>query len=135
MILSLSWGFPVTASAPNTESIPDWKDNYVFATTYYDIPKFNLKPTGNGACVDFIKVNGYKEYRGNARDWVKYINTDKPSIGGVVILNESKYGHLGLIIGIKDGIQIAEQNYKELYQINYRTIPTDYLRIIGFIKL
>lgn len=134
--MALSWGLPVIASAPNPSLISTWQDIYVFATNqpHYDIPKFNLKPTGSGQCVDFVKANGYEEYRGNARDWVKYINTDKPNIGGVVVLNESKFGHLALIIGFDTGIVVAEQNYKGLYIVSTRSIDWDYDRIVGFIK-
>ena len=109
--MALSWGLPVIASAPNPSLISTWQDIYVFATNqpHYDIPKFNLKPTGNGQCTDFIKVNGYEEYRGNAKDWSKYINTDKPSIGGVVVLNEGKFGHLALVVGF-DKVKINQSS-------------------------
>ena len=133
--MALSWGFPVIASAPNPFSISTWQDIFVIATNqpHYDIPKFNLKSTGAGTCVDLIKVNGYGEYRGNARDWAKYINTDKPSIGDVVVLKESFYGHLALITGFDKGIMITEQNYRGLYIVSTRSIDWDYDRIVGFI--
>ena len=122
------------AKAPglNTESIPNWRDVYVFATsTHYEIPK--LKPTPNGQCVEFIKVNGFEGYRGNAQEWAKYINTDKPSIGDVVVLNEGRWGHLALITGFDTGIIVTEQNYKGLYIVSTRSIEWNYKGIVGFI--
>ena len=135
--MSLGWGInPVMAFAPYTQSIPNLADAYILPVviTHYDIPKFNLRPTGNGQCVDFIKANGFGKYRGNAHEWAKYINTDKPNIGGVVVLDEGRYGHLALVIGIENGIQLAEQNFEGLYQVSYRTISPDYEKIVGFIR-
>ena len=127
--------FPAFADTPKTQPTPIWQDMFVFATNqpHYDIPKFNLKPTGNGSCVDLIKANGYGEYRGNAYEWAKYINTDKPSIGDVVVLKEGRFGHLALIVGFDKGIMVAEQNYRGLYIVSTRSIDWDYKRIMGFI--
>ena len=131
---SLGWGFPVIASASYTQSIPNWSDVYIFPVSIINYTPLNLEPTGNGQCVDFVKANGFEDFRGNAYQWVKYINTDKPSIGDVVVLSESKYGHLALIVGFDKGIMVAEQNYRGLYIVSTRSIDWGYDKIVGFIR-
>ena len=87
----------------------------------------------NGQCVSFVQAQGFEDYRGNAYEWKKYINTEIGQLGDVVVLNEGKLGHLAYVIGVENGYQLVEQNYEGKYKISYRTIPFDYPLIVGFI--
>jgi hypothetical protein len=93
------------------------------------------EPVGDGWCVSFVRAHGYEQYSGNAFSWWKYTDTDKPKVGGVVVLNESRAGHLALITDVaSDSFEVVEQNYKGLYQISSRSIDFGYNKIVGFIK-
>jgi len=112
-------------------SYPYITEAYVYAVN--TITDF-YKPVGNGQCVDFIKAHGYEKYNGNAKQWIDYINADKPEVGGVVVLSESRLGHLALIKGVtKEGVEVVEQNYEGLYKVTERIIPFSYEKIIGYI--
>ena len=122
----------------NTNVIGTQLDSYVTSLNSPVIPeRLNTKynSVGDGFCVAFIKSNGFEDYRGNARDWIKYV--DPSAIGwpgDAILLNEGGYyKHLALIIGNSGGYQLVEQNYIGIYIISYRTIPYDYPLIEGII--
>ena len=97
-------------------------------------PLGEFLPVGNYQCVDFVKAHGFSHLRGNAHVWIQYVNSDIPTIGGVVILNESKLGHLALILNYDEQlIYIVEQNYLGLGIVSYRQIERDYSKINGYI--
>ena len=93
---------------------------------------FNIL-SNNGECVNFVQAQGFEDYRGNAYEWDKYVNSNTGQSGDVVLLNEGPYQHLAFIIGTDNSYQLIEQNYKGKYKISYRTIPFDYPLIVGFI--
>ncbi|MEK9208368.1 MAG: hypothetical protein AAB922_07820 [Patescibacteria group bacterium] len=112
-------------------------DVYVVATSSpqtLKLPRGGYKPVGNGQCVALLQNNGFKGFKGNARDWKKYINSDIGWIGSAVLLDEGKYQHLALVIGTEGGYNLVEQNYLGEYIVSYRTIPFDYPLIVGFIS-
>ena len=124
-----------TANEPiNT---PQFSDVYVVAiispTTLHK-PRGSYKPVGNGECVAFLQAHGFEGFRGNAYEWKKYVNSDIGWVGSAVLLDEGKYQHLALIIGIDGGYNLMEQNYEGLYVVSERTIPFDYPLIVGFIN-
>jgi hypothetical protein len=93
------------------------------------------KPVGDGWCVSFVQAHGFEKYTGDAKDWVKYVNSKTPEIGAVVVLNESPLGHLAIVTSFTETtIDIVEQNYKHAYVINYRTLPINYSKILGYVK-
>lgn len=92
-------------------------------------------PVGDGQCVAFIQANGYSNYHGNAKEWARYINTDGPTVGGVVVFRGGRFGHLALITAVKENsIQIVEQNYYGLYVVDHREISLNDRSIVGFIS-
>ena len=111
---SLGWGIPVTASAPNTQSIPNWSDIYIFPVSIINYTKINLEPTGFNpySCISFAKsVLGHSQSKwGNASEITP--NSDEPSIGAVVLLDEGKFGHIGVVIDFtRTEITITEANW------------------------
>ncbi len=63
------------------------------------------------SCVLYAKsLTGYSQSVGAARNWPK--NSPVPVVGGVVVTNESRIGHVGVILSIDgDSITITEANY------------------------
>lgn len=97
-------------------------------------PPIKYEPVGNGQCVALVQAHGYSEYSGNANEWVKYINSNKPKIGNVVVLTEGYYGHVAIVVEVGDDwVKIVEQNYEGLGVVSYRTISMDYVNIVGYI--
>ena len=114
-----------------------WRDLYVFSQpVLIYVPTLIQESVGNGECVAFIQANGYEEYRGNAYEWVKYVNPDIKIgwPGYVVLLDEGPYQHLALITGTDGGYNLVEQNYLGIGIVSSRTIPYDYIKIVGFVK-
>lgn len=80
----------------------------------WEVSKIKKKvPTGGNfcSCVLFAKaMTGYNIPVGNARNWPK--NSKVPVVGGVVITNESKAGHVAVITKVNpDSIEVVEANY------------------------
>jgi hypothetical protein len=135
------WAIPATAAMP----VLIWEDvdpfigeAYIYPQAVFPTPvplKKDYEPVGTGFCVPFVQAHGFKDYRGNARDWVQYINSEIGWPGYAVLLDEGGYyQHLALIIGTDGGYNLIEQNYEGLYVVSERTIPFDYDKIIGFIS-
>ena len=71
-----------------------------------------IATTGNFcSCVVFARyLTAFNQSVGAARNWPK--NTPYPSVGGVVITNESYAGHVAVITKINaDSIEVVEANY------------------------
>ncbi len=107
-------------------------DNFVEASR---IPfSINKEPVGNGYCVAFVQNNGFEHLRGDANVWIQYINSDTPSVGSVVVLDEGEIGHIAIVLMVySDSILIAEQNYFGRWIVDERELSLDYERIIGYI--
>lgn len=94
-----------------------------------------------GQCVcfvkDFIDKNGgdSSQYSGNAITWKRYINTDTPQVGDVVVMNNGWFGHVGIVIKV-DGtsITIIERNFLGLWIVSERTIDISDATIEGFVR-
>ena len=84
------------------------------------------------SCVEFAK-----QYLGrNNESWGAAYqikpNIDRPVVGGLVLANESKYGHAAVITAIeRDGFWVVEGNYKPC-QKTRRFIKNNYPKIRGF---
>ena len=83
------------------------------------------------SCVSYSKFRtGYSESVGNARNWPK--NSQVPTVGGVVVTNESRPGHVGYIIAVREGsFDIIEANYSRC-KVTTRTISINNPLILGF---
>lgn len=85
------------------------------------------------SCVLYAKSQtGFTQSVGNARNWPK--NSKTPMVGGVVVTNESRAGHVAIITKIEDSLLfIQEANYSRC-KLSSRTINVRDPRIIGFWK-
>lgn len=158
MVLSLSPRYSNTdiidyASAAEIYLVPSEiisaeKENinggYIFSVnSVVEIPKEPVKQSpiiksgiGDGWCVSYVKYITGVTYAGDAWYWKNYINTTEPIIGDIVVLNESRLGHVAVIKGIyDDSILITEQNYNVRYIISERTISKSYPYIVGYIHV
>lgn len=88
---------------------------YVEAKFVPIVPKLILEgilsPELENSCVALAKaVTGYSGVIGYAYNWP--INTMEPAVGEVVVLQEGKFGHVAIIIDIKDNsLLLYESNY------------------------
>jgi hypothetical protein len=97
--------------------------------------KSNVKVTiigkSNEQCVVYARRISGKDVSGVAKN--NLVNTESPSVGDVVKLNEGRVGHLAVVVGLQDdNIIINEANYVKGY-ITRRQIAMDDPRILGFI--
>lgn len=92
-------------------------------------------PVGDGQCVAFVQAHGYANLHGNAKEWARYIDTNTPSVGDVVVFRGGRYGHVALITAvIGNSIQVVEQNFYGLYVIDHREVSLSNGSIIGFVR-
>lgn len=92
-------------------------------------------PRYAGQCVIWVRYYADVDYTGNARDWAKYANTDTPAAGDIIILNLSRYGHLGIIMSVNNGIiTYRSRNNGALWVVSDDTISVNDSRILGYIN-
>lgn len=103
--------------------------DYKFVAKSYE--KIITRPFDFCSCVDAVKAwTGYDKPVGAARNWP--INSDKPSVFGVVITSEGPVGHVAYILQVnKDSILVREANFKPC-QVDTRIIPLNSKFIKGF---
>lgn len=88
-------------------------------------------------CVTYARYRtGFREPIGTGKElgWAKHwpINSDKPVVGGVVITDQSKYGHTAYIEVVEsDSFSVSHVNYGKcgLFRTTYKLNDS---RIIGF---
>lgn len=90
--------------------------------------------TYQGSCViavrQFLEL-GWDQIHGYARNTP--INSQVPAIGEIIVLNLSKFGHVGVIISLDDGIITYYDSNGDWQQRGaIRTIRSDDARIIGY---
>lgn len=83
------------------------------------------------SCVLFVKgLTGFSQAVGRAKNWPT--NSALPAVGGVVITNESSYGHVAFIKSIDGNVMtLVEANYIPCRK-GGREMRIDDPRIIGF---
>lgn len=84
------------------------------------------------SCVGLAKeLTGFNKVVGLAKNWP--INSDTPTVGGVVITNENqKFGHVAFITKINyNTIVVVEANYQPC-RFSSRTMPINSDKIIGY---
>ncbi len=91
----------------------------------------NSVKLGFCSCVTFVKrLTGYDQVVGAAKNWPT--NSEQPQVGGVVVLNESKVGHVAYITAVgQDSFTVAEANYISCEKSN-RVISLNDPAIMGF---
>lgn len=91
------------------------------------------KRTSGGfcSCVIYAKaLTGYSQSVGNARNWPK--NSPVPVVGGIVITNESRVGHVGVITSVNGNeFTITEANYSRCKK-GIRTLNVSNPSILGY---
>lgn len=127
---------PDEAILYSSSGIPDqnsW-DSYQEKRIQENKKKSQIQTLGfnPASCVSFVKYKtGFNQSIGVARNWP--LNAKFGSVGGVIVLNESKAGHVALITGISEfGYVVTEANYISGKVTSGRIIPYDDLSIIGF---
>ena len=132
-------------------TISDDSINVAVATSQPIIPKHNLNkilPTSKriilpldydsrtaGQCVSYVKYITGVEYNGNAIEWNGYINSEKPEVGSIVVMQVGRWGHLGIVIEIKgDKIVVRSRNWMKLWQISDDEFDINDIRILGYIR-
>lgn len=131
---SLAWASVVQENTIEVETpLGSYSDLFVNAQSYPPIPRFDLRPTEDGYCVSFVQKNGYQSYHGNANDWIKYINSDTPSIGAVAVMSYGYIDHLELVVDIdSDGVHICDQNFTGQGIVDCRIM--DKYHLIGYVR-
>ncbi len=94
-----------------------------------------IKGTYGGQCVTFAR-----NFTGMPPELVSGIakniptNSQTPEIGAIIKTNESKYGHLAVIIGIEgENLTLVESNYSWDSHVSVRVINASDKRILGYI--
>lgn len=94
-----------------------------------------LKGKYGGQCVVFAR-NFVKSAPGTIKGMAKNVptNSDIPTVGAIIKTNESKYGHLAVVIAINNGtLTLIESNYNWNQRIGIREISVTDSRIKGYI--
>ena len=68
---------------------------------YVKLPT-DTDPRTAGQCVLWVKWITGLNYSGDAKDWIKYINSKEPKNGSIVVIDSGYWGHIG--------IQVRETN-------------------------
>ena len=127
VLLSLIWTFLIIKRAGSEPPPQTYSDQFIVALNAPQTLKFDLGPTEDGYCVSFVQKNGFEAYRGNANEWIKYINSFVPSEGAVVVMNYGEIGHLALF---HNG-ELWEQNFEGRGIVSHR--PLDKSHVIGYV--
>lgn len=94
-----------------------------------------LKGKYGGQCVTFARK--FAEMPAElVSGTAKYVptNSQTPELGAIIKTNESKYGHLAVVIGIEgENLTLVESNYAWSGQISVRVINASDKRILGYI--
>ena len=93
-----------------------------------------LKGTTQGSCVtfarNFLRLSG-DEIKGVAKNL--RTNSETPEVGAIGKTNESRYGHLFVIIGIEgENLTIVDSNYGWDNKVRIRQLSTQDRRILGY---
>lgn len=147
-LLILLWWFAKEAHSQSDEVIPSQSGDLAYlekakASVLYKDPVAEkiahdiwraekLRGTRQGQCVIAVRTfTGRSDIRGIARNIP--VNSDKPAIGAVIKLNESKSGHVGVVIDIRGSeIYIYESNFGYTERATTRWLSVSDPRIVGY---
>ena len=96
-------------------------------------PKSSAPSSGSAcSCVLYAKaLTGYSQSVGPARRWPK--NSGQPVVGGVVVTNESRAGHVAVITAVDgDTLTLVEANYSRCRVTVGRQINANNPMVLGF---
>ena len=129
--MSLFWLLLLTVWAAE-EPQDTYSDQFVVASNSPNLPRgatFDLTPTVDGYCVSFVQKNGFSGLRGNANEWIKYIDPliKEPCEGCAVVMSYGPIGHLALF---HNG-EIWHQNFEGRWIVSHGEL--DKSRVIGYI--
>lgn len=139
LLASVGWVAPLKTSAQAESKNLVFKyesttePQVVYRPYKSEIPKVVkvVKTKSYCSCVLYARsLTGYGSSVGNARNWPK--NVAYPVVGGVVITNESRAGHVGVITWVNgDTFGIAEANYSRC-QKGTRSLNINNPVILGY---
>jgi surface antigen len=93
-----------------------------------------------GWCTWYVASKRHVPWGGNAGTWLYHARaygaaTGKtPTVGSIIVTNESRWGHVGIVTGVKgNSISISEMNYKGWGIQSSRTISAKSPVIKGYI--
>lgn len=90
-----------------------------------------------GQCVGFVKYALSElapELSGNAIEWEKYINTDEPVVGSVVVIKVGKWWHVGVVVSeTEDKITVRSRNWRGKWIISDDEFDRADERLAGYI--
>ena len=91
---------------------------------------------GNGQCVKFVRYVTGVDIFGNASAWVKYINSDTPQVGDIVVIRYSKWQwHVGIVSKVdNDSITVRSRNVRGKYIVSDDKFRLDDSRVVGYIS-
>ena len=85
----------------------------------------------SGQCIPFARAKSGLQVSGAAISVP--VNSSTPEEGSIVITNESRAGHAGVVTKVTDStIEIIERNYIPGW-ITKRILPKNFARIKGFV--
>ncbi len=135
LLALVGWVAPLKTSA-QTEIVFKYESTtepqVVYRPYTTEIKKKVVKrQVGYCSCVIYARsITGYNNSVGNARNWPK--NSKVPVVGGVVVTNESRVGHVAVITAVyPDKIEVQEANYSRCRKTT-RTISLNSPVIKGF---
>ena len=89
-----------------------------------------------GQCVGWIKFITGVNYSGNAIEWAKHINSDKPVVGSIAVLKVGYWGHIALVQKKDDDNQkvtFRSRNWRGLWKVSSDEFDYNDERILGYI--
>ena len=106
-----------------------YPQQFVIAHNSPVTPKFDLGATEDGYCVSFVQKNGFSQYRGNANEWIRYIDPTitEPQEGYAIVMSYGDIGHLGVF---HNG-EVWHQNFEGRGIVSHGQL--DKSRVIGYI--
>lgn len=121
--------------ATNSPIMPKYDLDKLLPTTKVIILPTDYDPRTAGQCVSYIRYITNVEHSGNALAWKEYINSNQPEIGSIVVMQVSRWGHLGIVKEINgDKVIIRSRNWQGLWIISDDEFDINDTRILGYIK-
>lgn len=92
-------------------------------------------PYSAGQCVNWVKYHTKLQIIGNAIAWADYVNSTKPLIGSVIVLDIGRHGHVGIVIDYdNESVTYRSRNQNGLWVISDTKIDKNSSEIVGYIK-
>ena len=87
-----------------------------------------------GQCVPYVQWKTGVSYSGNAITWQKYINSEIPVEGAIVVTTHSYWGHVGIVKDIvNNNVLMESRNFKGLYIVSQDWLDINNPQILGYI--